>query len=49
MGDEYDLDELDDRDTDDGYCDCGACHTIEEMDSGCCDCCGRPIPTWEYT
>lgn len=30
----------DDRTDDDGYCACGAIHSIEELDSGMCDCCG---------
>jgi hypothetical protein len=30
-------------DFDDGYCECGAIHCIEESDSGVCDCCGLPI------
>jgi hypothetical protein len=33
----------------DGYCDCQAFHTISEMDSGKCDCCGKPICPEEYS
>jgi hypothetical protein len=32
----------------DGYCECGVFHTIEEMDSGSCDCCGKPIHPEDY-
>lgn len=34
---------------DDPWCDCGSLHTIEEMDSGVCDCCGKPISCEEYS
>lgn len=27
----------------DGYCDCGAVHTEDEITSGVCDCCGGII------
>jgi hypothetical protein len=25
------------------FCECGACHSIEEEDSNQCDCCGRLV------
>jgi hypothetical protein len=28
---------------DDGYCACGAIHSIEEIDHGACDCCGGTV------
>jgi hypothetical protein len=36
MDDDYDSDWPDD----DGYCNCGVVHSIEEIDSGVCDACG---------
>jgi len=32
----------------DGWCDCCAMHTIDEIDSGQCDYCGKPISPEEY-
>lgn len=37
------MDEFDDDGPDDGFCDCGAGHSIDELDSGRCDCCGGLI------
>lgn len=31
----------DDVEDDDPYCDCGAVHSIEEIDFCVCDCCGK--------
>jgi len=45
-------DDLEDHDADidlDGYCNCGSLHTIPEIDSGICDCCGGMIPDEEYS
>jgi hypothetical protein len=47
MNDDAPWDEYDD-DTD-GYCDCGAMHTIDEIACGQCDCCGKPISSEEYS
>ena len=35
--------EIDDLHDDSPYCDCGAVHSIDELDSGQCDCCGKMI------
>ena len=37
MDEEYDENEPNDEG---GYCACGAVHSVEELDSGVCDCCG---------
>jgi hypothetical protein len=47
MSDDMPWDEY--EDDEDGYCDCGAAHTIGEMDAGSCDCCGKPISSEEYS
>lgn len=40
--DDTDPEVWDDDERDDSpYCDCGAATTIEEADSGRCDCCGK--------
>ena len=42
-------DDDDHEDFADGFCECGAFHSIEEIDSGQCDCCGKPISPEEYS
>lgn len=34
---------------DDIYCDCGACHTIDEIDYGHCECCGGIVHDEGYS
>jgi len=46
MDDDLPWDEY--NDDDDGYCACCAMHTIDEIDCGQCDCCGKPIAPEEY-
>ncbi len=39
----------DDEDFADGFCECGSFHSTGEIDSGQCDCCGKPISPEEYS
>ena len=48
MGDPFEYEPVEEPD-DDRYCDCGALHTIDEIDSGVCDACGKWIDGEEYS
>lgn len=40
---DYEIDDAMDDGDGSEYCDCGAIHSIDEIDSNRCDCCGKRI------